>query len=269
MNVVDWSSRFNFGSPRSTNEISGICIHVTVNAPGTPAENVANYQISSQSGSYHELTDTRGIHLIENTDDWLVWAAGPTSNRKHLHRSFVMRGTESRAEWLQHEDMLRQAAARDARWAMKYNIPVVKLSGADLRAGKRGFFGHVDTAHAWGETDHVDPGAGFPWDVYLQYVREAMGPREEKSEVLTPNYFTDFVKGFFGPLISDVKDVRQQITGGRDAGQYSGWSVSRLVQNASSKPGDYATLPEMLALVLTKLNDLEREIANMKDGRNG
>lgn len=33
----------------------------------------------------------------------------------------------------------------------------------------------------------------------------------------------DFVAGFCGPIGSDAKDIRQQLTGGRDAGQYPGW----------------------------------------------
>ncbi|WP_083789476.1 M23 family metallopeptidase [Corynebacterium lipophiloflavum] len=266
-NVLDWSRRFTFGNSRGIGNITGICIHVTVNTPGTPAENVANYQIRSQSGSYHELTDTSVKHLIENTDDWRVWAAGPTSNRLHLHRSFVMRGTETRADWLRYDNMLREAAKRDAQWVRKYNIPVVKLSAADLRAGKKGFFGHIDTAQAWGETDHVDPGIGFPWDIYLGYVREHLNPQRKEEPMLTPQFFTDFIKGFIGPIISDVKDIRQQITGGRDAGQYGGWSISKLVENASSKPGDFATLPEMLALTLTRLDHIETELETIKKGR--
>jgi len=33
----------------------------------------------------------------------------------------------------------------------------------------------------------------------------------------------DFIAGFCGPIGSDVKDVRQQLTGGRDFGEYPGW----------------------------------------------
>lgn len=44
--------------------------------------------------------------------------------------------------------------------------------------------------------------------------------------MVTIKYFTDFITVFLGPVISDVKDIRQQITGGRDSGQYDGWSIS-------------------------------------------
>lgn len=268
-NVVDWSARFLFGKPRPTHQIKNIFIHVTVNAPGTPAENVADYQIRSQSGSYHELTDTTIKHLIENTDDWLTWSSGNYGNDIGLHRSFVLWGTETRVQWLQYDRMLREAAKRDAEWCRKYNIPPVKLSAADLRAGKKGFAGHLETGQAWGGTDHVDPGIGFPWDIYLGYVRDYLNgtQKDKEGDVLTTKFFTDFLKGFIGPVISDVKDVRQQFTGGRDAGEYPGWSISQLVKNYQSKPGDRGTVPEMLAVALTELHALREDVNTLKEGR--
>lgn len=268
-NVLDWTARFTFGRPRPTHQIRNIIVHVTVNAPGTPAENVATYQINSRSGSYHELTDTTIKHLIENTDDWLTWSSGNYGNDIGLHRSFVMWGTETRAQWLQYDAMLREAAKRDAEWCRKYNIPPVKLTAADLRAGKRGFAGHLETGQAWGGTDHVDPGTGFPWDIYLGYVRDYLNGTEQKEEgdMLTTKFFTDFLKGFIGPVISDVKDIRQQITGGRDAGEYPGWSVSQLVKNYRAKPGDNGTLPEMLAVALTELQELRADVNEIKEAR--
>ena len=266
--VLDWSSRFNFGKPRPTHQIKNIIIHVTVNRPGTPAENVAQYQIDSQSGSYHELTDTTIKHLIENTDDWLTWSTGNYGNDVGLHRSFVMWGNETRAQWLEHDAMLREAAARDAEWCRRYNIPPVKLTPADLRAGKRGFTGHLETGQAWGGTDHVDPGTGFPWDIYLGLVREYLnGTTKKEGNLLTKNYFVDFIKGFIGPVISDVKDIRQQLTGGRDAGQYDGWSISQLVHNYRMKPGDHGTIPEMIAVALTEIEELREDVKAIKEAR--
>lgn len=268
-NVLDWTARFAFGRPRPTHQIRNIIVHVTVNAPGTPAENVATYQINSRSGSYHELTDTTIKHLIENTDDWLTWSSGNYGNDIGLHRSFVMWGTETRAQWLQYDAMLREAAKRDAEWCKRYNIPPVKLTAADLRAGKRGFAGHLETGQAWGGTDHVDPGTGFPWDVYLGYVRDYINgtQTDKEGDVLTTKYFTDFIKGFIGPLISDAKDIRQQLTGGRDAGQYPGWSVSQLVKNYQAKPGDNGTLPELVAVALTELQALRADVNELKEAR--
>lgn len=40
---------------------------------------------------------------------------------------------------------------------------------------------------------------------------------------LTAKYFVDFFTGYMKAVASDVKDVRQQVTGGRDSGNYPGW----------------------------------------------
>lgn len=40
----------------------------------------------------------------------------------------------------------------------------------------------------------------------------------------TRRYVADFTRGFNGPIGSDVKDIRQQLTGARNAGEYPGWS---------------------------------------------
>lgn len=89
-------------------------------------------------------------------------------------------------------------------------------------------------------------------------------PRKEHSDVLTIKYFTDFLTGFIGPVISDVKDIRQQLTGGRDGGQYGGWSISQLVKNYQSKPGDNGTVPEMLAVALTELEKMRTDLDEIK-----
>lgn len=290
--ILDWTSRFNFGGPRSTSNIKNIIIHVTVNAPGTPCENVANYQIRSQSGSYHELVDANARVLIENTDDWVTWSTGNKGNFIGLHRSFVMRGTESRAEWLKYDAMLRAGAQRDAQWAKRYNIPIVKLSPADLRAGKKGFCGHVDT-QIWGGTDHVDPGAGFPWDYYLKLVREYAGQAPKTTpktggnmnafnDIVKPinKYTGDFVKGFCGPIydraneavligketLDSLRDIKTQLTGTPAKGRYDGFDVNWLVRNFNARKGK-GTVPEIVAanynntlITRRKIEELEAKI---------
>ena len=70
-----------------------------------------------------------------------------------------------------------------AYWAKLYNFPIEKIDAAGLRAGKRGFFGHADVSAAWREVDHTDPGANFPWDIFLQKVRARVHPKSTKQEV--------------------------------------------------------------------------------------
>ena len=257
--VLDWTSRFGFGQPRNTSLIRAICIHVTVNTPGTPAENVANYQIQSESGSYHELVDTGGNVLIENTDDWLSWSAGPKGNWCALHRSFVMRGTESQAEWRKYDAMLRAGAQRDAQWAKKYNIPVVKLTPAELRAGKRGFCAHYDVSLAWGESDHTDPGAGFPWDYYLQLVREYMNPAPAKKNE----------GGFSVDAERKIDLILDQLVGWeKDANgpKFTGWKPGDIRKSIAAKKanGSGLTLVEQIQDVSDRLSAVEAKIKGDK-----
>ena len=165
---VDWAPRFNFGGPRSTSGIQRVVVHTTENTAGTPAENVANYQINSQSGSYHVLVDTTGKRLRENTDDWITWSVGNNAgNVQGLNISFVAQAAWSRAAWLAQERMLRQGATVVAHWCKTYNIPVKKVTT------ERGICGHGDL-RVFGGTDHTDPGGNFPWDVFIRYVNEAI-----------------------------------------------------------------------------------------------
>lgn len=166
--IRDWTARFNFGGPRKTSAIIGVCIHTTENDPGTPAENVANYQVTSQSGSYHVLADRIGL-LVENTDDWTTWSTANKGNEVLLHLSFVFRARYSREQWLAEESMLRAGAWQVAQWCKRYNFPVKQVDVRNLP----GITTHSAT-RAWGTTDHTDPGPNFPWDVFLRYVNEAM-----------------------------------------------------------------------------------------------
>lgn len=68
-----------------------------------------------------------------------------------------------------------------------------------------------------------------------------------------------WMKGFLGPAIQDVKDNRQQLTGGRNAvyrkngsldlaASYPGWDMLQLLDSAAEKKFTDLTLPEMVAL---------------------
>lgn len=224
---VDWSHRFHFGRARNVLGIIGIAIHTTENGRETRAEDVATYQITSESGSYHVLADSRGVRLRENTDDWQTWSTGNKGNDNLLHLAFVARASWTRAQWLAEEKMLRAGATVAAHWCKKHGFPIEYDAKV---AALPGITTH-DATRVWGGTDHTDPGPNFPWDVFIRYVREAsappLGPTEKDVFDMTPAELEALIfkclKTYVGPIGSDVKDVRQQLTGGRDAGQYPGF----------------------------------------------
>lgn len=159
---VDWSLRFDFGGPRR-HPILGICLHTTENDPGTPAENVAAYQLRTRTGSYHRLIDDDGRILMENTDDWTTWSTGNAGNDRLLHVAVVARVTRDPADWLRPERarMFGALAEVVAYWSRTHGIPLVVRDAPDLLAARKGLYGHDDT-RVWGGTDHTDPGP-FPW----------------------------------------------------------------------------------------------------------
>lgn len=96
------------------------------------------------------------------------------------------------------------------------------------------------------------------------YGNPALPPKpKEDTMPLSTKFFTDFIVGFIGPIISDVKDIRQQITGGRDAGNYDGWSISWLIEQYQRRKGDYGTLPELIAVNLKETERLADQVARL------
>lgn len=74
-----------------------------------------------------------------------------------------------------------------------------------------------------------------------------------------------WIKGFMGPIGADVKDVRQQVTGARDAiagdlaASYPGWDFVELAKTARAKldAGQGLTQMDALALAISELNKEE------------
>lgn len=152
-------------------------------------ESRAAYQETHES-SYTMLVGTRRT-LRANDDNYIPWAAMPTGNRVGLHLSFLAYARSSRQEWLDNTNQLDLGARVVADWCTRYGIPPVKVSPDEVRAGKRGVCGHGDVSAAWRESDHTDPGAGFPWDVFLDRVQHFMNPAPQSKETGMSQEITD------------------------------------------------------------------------------
>lgn len=81
----------------------------------------------------------------------------------------------SRDEWLAHDKMLGTAAQAVAWRSAVRQIPIVHRSSADILHGLPGVPGHVDITEAYHDSDHMDPGPNFPWDVFLADARNRAG----------------------------------------------------------------------------------------------
>lgn len=158
-----------------------------------------------------------------------------------------------------HFKLGRPVAGKNVRWHREFTGTSCPYHLAPGGKYHRRF---MDEAHRF--YDLMAAGAIHPNGALKQPGVPAPQPRKEPKDVLTIKYFTDFITGFIGPVISDVKDIRQQLTGGRDGGQYGGWSISQLVKNYQSKPGDNGTVPEMMAVALTELEKMRNDLDELK-----
>lgn len=235
--IIDWHLRFNFGGPRALSQINNIFIHTTENTLGTPAENVATYQINTQSGSYHRLVDSHARILIENTDDWVTWSTGNKGNYIGLHLSFVAYAGMTRQQWLAEMDMLDAGAWQVAQWCREHDIPAEFIGPSGLQAGEPGISDHNST-RIWGGTDHTDPGPNFPWDVFLGIVNDYLNPDQEvtampdakidrihhelthefqsrhKDETGKQSEFRDTLVGYVLEMDRKIEDIHRNIVGG-------------------------------------------------------
>lgn len=148
---------------------------------------------------------------------------------------------------------------KNAQWVadthVRYGWPLVWLSPADLRAGRKGYTSHGNWYHGRGGPAYrSDPGAGYPHDVVLKRAHEIVN--QGGITVSEADRIIKFMQDYLGPGLSDTKDVRQQITGGRDlipgdlAASYPGWDLDRLVATAREKEFRGLTLVEMIAVLL-------------------
>jgi hypothetical protein len=112
----------------------------------TPAQGCVPYELAA-------WTLRGGNHRSENIEQvgWARW---------------------SRAEWLAHPGTLDHTARWLADRSKARGIPLVKLSPADVAAGRSGVIGHVDYTIGTGDGSHTDPGPGYPWDVVIAKARD-------------------------------------------------------------------------------------------------
>ena len=202
--TVDWSDRFPFGSPRRLSSLIGVAIHTTENGDQTRAEDVAQWQINTRTGSYHVIVDSFATRLRCNTDDWSTWSTGNKGNDVLLHCAAVARASWSRSTWLAHDVLLNGIAIVVAHWLKNYGWPVEYDADVDTLPG----ITDHDATREWGGTDHTDPGPNFPWDVLLDKVARVLSPTPEKETAMTPEERS---------LLIEIRDlarvIRDQLTG--------------------------------------------------------
>jgi hypothetical protein len=154
--------------------INRIVIHYTAGSDATGAQGTARYfrEDPTAGGSAHYITDSdESIQCAH--DDVICWHAPP--NQHSLGIEMECSGAnDALGHWSlpNHIAMMHRTAKLTAQKAIQYGVPIVKLSVADLVAGKHGICGHVDVSEAFHQSTHTDPGPYFPWGQFMTWVHE-------------------------------------------------------------------------------------------------
>lgn len=105
-------------------------------------------------------------------DSYVAWAA-PGANHDGIQIELAGFGAQKTQDWrdLYSTAMLALAADAVAQYSLKYGIPIMKLSDANLRNGNHGVVGHDQVSRVYHKSTHTDPGEAFPWTRFLTYAK--------------------------------------------------------------------------------------------------
>lgn len=205
------------------------------------AESLAGYLNNRNNGVSYHYTLRDGV-LVDVVDtDLASWSVGD-ANGYTINLCFAGSFAGwSRAQWLARDADLRIAAWIAVQDARKYGFPPNWLgSGGRYVPAWAGVSDHQYVTDVIGWGSHTDCGPGFPGDVFARYLAEYAGTAPEEKDVLDMTkdelkaVIYECLQTYVGPIGSDVKDIREQLTGGRDlirrqdgsidvAASYPGW----------------------------------------------
>lgn len=137
-----------------------------------------SYFDRTQNASSHVGIDDAGISDVWVPYDRAAWTLrGGNPYSENAEMCAWARWT--RAEWLTHDALLSHAAAWVRSRCLARGIPIVKLSPAEVKAGKAGVCGHADYTYGTGDGTHTDPGPNFPWDIVISRAKAGAGKDED------------------------------------------------------------------------------------------
>ena len=170
-------------SARGSTPVRLVVIHTAEGALDVTA--LGNYfsQSAVQVSSHVGIDDHGQEQYVPYTEAaWTVRSANAISDNAELCGFAAW----TRQQWLtDHHPMLVNTAGWIRERCAARNIPLVKLTPAQVGAGQAGVCGHIDWTLGAHDGTHTDPGPGFPWDVVMQ-LAGAPAPSPSEDD-LTPD----------------------------------------------------------------------------------
>jgi N-acetyl-anhydromuramyl-L-alanine amidase AmpD len=175
------TDKWPFVPAKSSHEVPGkrkvrlIVIH-SMEAPekGDTAEEIAEFfQNPPKPASAHLCIDNNSI--VRCVDDNHIAGGAPGANPDGIHLELAGYASQTEAKWLDDygRQLLDNAANAAAQYCLKYDIPVRQLTNEELADGQsKGFVSHGQVSEVFKQSDHWDPGPGFPWALFLSSVEQ-------------------------------------------------------------------------------------------------
>ena len=160
-------------------------IHTTESSDSSFQAIVRYFQSSASQVSSQYVVDalapkgalwTKVTQMVPEAEkSWTQRSANPVAVSYEL----IGRASRTREEWLgPYRAQIETVAALVAEDTLQYDLPV--------QIGLPGIVGHVHLNELGFPNTHKDPGAGFPWDVFLDAVKRyrAVGEKVERDLVI-------------------------------------------------------------------------------------
>lgn len=160
----------------------GIVLHCTDGCEGLTADDdcAAMFARAPEPGkekSAHLVIDADSVTRCV-PDDFTAYHARHSGNAYGIGIELCGKADQTRAQWFDPMSfpMLCIAARVCAELCQRWEIPAVVVNDRGLLAGERGITTHHFVSAAWKQSDHYDPGPGFPLGSFVAAVASALKP---------------------------------------------------------------------------------------------
>lgn len=135
---------------------------------------------ATSKASAHICVDSNSI--VQCVKDNNIAYAAPGCNSDGIQIELAGYARQTREQWLDAYGIAMLALASDAtaQYCLKYSLPPVHLTNAQLEDGESGIVGHVQVSQVYRKSNHSDPGPQFPWDYFMASVGAFYNVRKRK-----------------------------------------------------------------------------------------